>query len=209
MLSYIFVFFMGLLGTLLLKFQVKLMPKRYFFYAHLIDGVEENISFVGAFVRTLMPFIIGAISGGLAIKFGISGAPQNLGMIAGFLSIFFIVWPDFLNPELISSTYRRKRSKLYMLYVILLLAFSLIGYIGGSTINVLYPNLPGMLGWLDFKSIFNNLIAAVIFAAVSAILIKLYANSFQEAAIKSDHIGTANRAAEGEKVSEDRSAPPS
>lgn len=202
MFNYLFVFIMGLLGTALLKFQSKLMAKRYFFYAHLIDGLEEKMSYLGVVVRTLMPFIIGVTSGGLAIKLKLTGAPQNYGMVTGFLSIFFLVWPDFLNPELISSTYRTRKGKLYTLYLILLIVFGLLGYLGGNTMNLIYSRHPGILSWLDFKGILNNLVAAAIFSTATAFVIHLYTNSFDSTLNKSDQSGTANRAAEGGNPSE-------
>ena len=85
--NYFFVFVMSLFGVGLLKLQKNLMPRSYFFYARLIDGIDDGISWPGAIIRTLIPLIIGLISGAVAITFHMSVSPQNYGMIIGFLEV--------------------------------------------------------------------------------------------------------------------------
>lgn len=196
MIDLIFVFVMGLLGIGLLKLQKKLMPRTYFYYARLIDGIDEDISWKGSFIRTSIPVFTGLVSGGLAIIFQLLEKPQTYGMIAALVSIFLLVWPDFLNPELISFTYQNKKKKLYSLYIILFFAFGLLGAFGGRIANWIYLYHADIYSYIDFKSIINGLIGMAIWTG-SAFLIKNQANSFQSKPNKSDQSGTANRDADG------------
>lgn len=194
--NYIFIFVMSLFGIGLLKLQKILMPKHYFFYAKLLDGIDEDISLLGAFIRTLMPLLIGLISGSIAIAFQLPASPQHYGFIIGLFSIFLLVWPDILNPELISPIYQRRKGKLYTLYLLVLLAFGLLGAVGGRLANSIYLHHVSILSWVDTKSIVNGLLATSLWTII-AVVIKYYANSFQSSPNKSDQSGTAKRDAEG------------
>jgi len=173
----IFVFGMSILGVVLLKVQKKLMPKAYFFYARLIDGIDENISLLGAFVRTLIPFITGIVAGILAIKFQFGMSGETYGTLTGFFSMFLLVWPDFLNPELVSPTYKNKKSKLYLLYFIVLLTFASVGSFGGRVAESVLLGNASLLSWIDPKAIGNGLLAAGVWF-ILVYFIKRVANSY-------------------------------
>lgn len=176
----------------MLKLQKRLMPKTYFYFAHLIDGIDENISWLGAFIRTLVPLLLGVVTGILAIEFKTSQYPVYYGLMAAFLSIFLIVWPDILHPELISPTYANKKGKLYALYLILILAFSSLGAFGAQISNSIYLHNRELYSFIDLRGIVTNLISAMIWAAIAAFVVRSQARKFQSNPSKSDQTGTAN-----------------
>jgi len=174
----------------LLKLQKKLTPKTYFYFAHLIDGIGENISLSGMFVRTSIPLILGLTGAVVVNMFGISLLPEYFGLTASFLSVFLLVWPDFLNPELISPQYRRDKKRLYALYISVLVIFGLLGYFGGILGNLIYVNAGLLKNLVDYKELFNQLLFEVIklilFITFGTFILKWQANSFNSNASKSD-----------------------
>ena len=55
----ILVFFSSLLTMYLLRLQIKIMPKRYFHFARLIDGLDEDVPYIGVAFRLIVPLIAG------------------------------------------------------------------------------------------------------------------------------------------------------
>lgn len=172
--NYFILFILSLVGILILKTQKKLMPKSYFYYSRLIDGIDEEISLIGATFRFLTPVIIGIITG---IVFFIIDANNNLavsGSIAAFGTIFLLIWPDILNPELISREYQNKKGKLFGLYLILAIFFPALGYLGGKITKIIILNYKGSLSWIDINAIWNSILAAFLFTIFSAFFMRIY-----------------------------------
>ena len=90
----IFLFSMGTMG--LLKIQKKIMPKRYFYYERLIDGLSEDVSYLGVLFRTSVPLFSGFLVGTTALAFHHTENIELFGAAVGFLSAFCLVLP----PEL-------------------------------------------------------------------------------------------------------------
>lgn len=175
----ILILVISIAGTYTLKFQVKLMPTKYFHFSRLIDGIEEDISFFGAMVRTFTPIVFGFIFGLIAIQLNFQNSVIGYGALVGFLIIFFLIWPDFLNPEFRTPYIKRNKGKLYLLYFILLLAFPVLGAIGGQVGKLVIYKYPDFIELIDAKAIINSLLVMIIWS-LSALIIKYIANSFRE-----------------------------
>ena len=165
----------------LLKAQKKIMPKRYFHYERLIDGLDEDISFFGALFRSSIPIFTGFLAGLTALSFGYIGNIKLIGASVGFFSAFCLVWPDYYNPELISPNYARQKAKLYTLYIMVAVIFTVGGFLGAF----LAPFFMGIdtsiaTNNLDFKDIFNGLVGAIIFSVLAAVLRWLLASFKRE-----------------------------
>lgn len=172
--NYLIIFLLSLFGILILKTQKKLMPKSYFYYSRLIDGIDEEISLIGATFRFLTPVVIGIIAG---IVFFIVDVNNNLavfGSVAAFGTIFLLIWPDILNPELISLEYQNKKGKLFGLYLILAIFFPTLGYLGGKIAKLVIVNYKDSLSWIDINAIGNSILAALFFSIFSAFFMRIY-----------------------------------
>jgi hypothetical protein len=165
---------------ILLKLQKTIMPESYFYYARLIDGLSEDVSYLGVLFRTSVPLVTGLVAALAALSFQHIENPELIGLAVGFFSAFCLVWPDFYNPELISPTYAHQKSKLYILYLIVIIIFSLAGWLGGILAPFAYSNIDPSTATsnLDFKSIFNGIVCAVIVAILSAVY-KIIAQMFR------------------------------
>jgi MFS superfamily sulfate permease-like transporter len=147
----------------LLKIQKKIMPKRYFHYERLIDGLSEDVSYLGVLFRTSVPVITGLLAGLTALTFQHGENLKLIGAAVGFFSAFCLVWPDYYNPELISPTYANQKSKLYILYIIVIIIFSLGGW-AGAMLAPVFANIDASVATsnLDAKEIYNGVVVAVI-----------------------------------------------
>ena len=174
------------------------MPKSYFYYSRLIDGINEDISYIGVLFRLLTPIFIGAITEILFYSFNFDNSSLIFSSLAAFGTIFLLVWPDFLNPELISPIYVKKKWKLFGLYLMLLCFFPSLGYIGGKIIQTIILNYKETFSWIDFKSIGNGLIAAFIFWLITSRIMWAQVRAFRMHPTKSDHNGTARFEEDGE-----------
>ncbi len=167
--SLLLIFLFSLVTMGLLKIQKRIMPKRYFHYERLIDGLDEDVSFFGVLFRTSIPIITGLLAGLTALKFQHIENLELIGAAVGFFSAFCLVWPDYYNPELISPTYARQKSKLYTLYIIVIMIFTLGGWAGGMLAPVLANiDTSVAISNLDGKGIYNSLIAGVILLLLAA-----------------------------------------
>lgn len=154
-----------------MRMQKYLMPKSYFFYSRLIDGIEEDISYVGALFRLSTPILIGCITEMVFHLLNLENAQLRFSAFAAFGTIFLLIWPDILNPELISPAYAKMKWKLYGLYLVLSISFPGLGFFGGKVTKLLIASQPGLLSWVDFPSIGNGIIGAVLFWIGSSLLI--------------------------------------
>ena len=188
---------MSIIGIALMKIQKNLMPKSYFFYARLIDGIDERISFLGAIFRLIIPVIIGAITALGTLHFNLSDDPVFFGALASFGTIFLLVWPDFLNPELISQPYKNKKWKLFTLYLLLLVFFPFLGRSGAKLAFTFYKSYQGILTIIDLKAIVNNLISNFVYLLITSFFIYFQIRNLRIQSTKSDQKGTANRDADG------------
>ena len=179
MIDTIFIFAISVIGTLVLKYQSRLMPSKYFHYSRLIDGIEEDVSFLGAMVRTSIPIIFGSFFAIVAIKLGFENSVSSYGAFLGFLIIFFLIWPDILSPRFRTPYIRRNKGKLYLLYFILILAFPSLGAIGAFSTEFIIIKHPDFLALIDAQSITGGLIAMALWSVI-ALIFKGLANSFKE-----------------------------
>ena len=106
------------------------MPEKYFYFGRLIDGFDEEISFLGFLFRIAIPLFSSICISIVFILSKMNVSPMTASIIVGFMSAFLLVWPDFYNPELISTKYQTQKKKLFILYLIVMIIFSLMGYLG-------------------------------------------------------------------------------
>ena len=132
MLEISIIFIFVILTMILLKFQKKLMPEKYFYFGRLMDGFDEDISLLGIFVRVLIPFVTSFCVSIVAVLFKFNISPGICAISVGFMSAFLLVWPDFYNPELISAKYQKQKKRLFILYFSVMILFSIAGYLGYS-----------------------------------------------------------------------------
>tara|TARA_R110002096_G_scaffold237751_5_gene428628 strand:- start:11731 stop:12285 length:555 start_codon:yes stop_codon:yes gene_type:complete len=177
--SLIFLLVFGIIGSLLFKVQKRLMPKRYFYYSRLIDGIEDEISFLGLASRTFIPLFIGLVAVLVETLIPIEMSSLSIGATVGFFSIFLIVWPDFINPELISPHFLKVKWKLFTLYLFLLICFTVFGGIGGLFGQYILTNEFTFLQLFDLKGIFNGIIATALWV-IGTYLLKIFAQSFKK-----------------------------
>ncbi|PTP37993.1 hypothetical protein CWN95_02070 [Vibrio splendidus] len=128
-----------------------------------------------------MPVFTGFLAGLTALYFGYSENIKLVGASVGFFSAFCLVWPDYYNPELISPNYARQKAKLYMLYIMVAVIFTVGGFFGAF----LAPFGVGIdtsaaTSNLDFKDIFNGIVGAIIFSVLTGGLKWLVASFKQE-----------------------------
>ncbi len=179
--SLLLIFIFSLVTMGLLKAQKKIMPKRYFHYERLIDGVDEDISFLGALFRSSIPVFTGFLAGLTALYFGYSENIKLIGASVGFFSAFCLVWPDYYNPELISPNYARQKAKLYMLYIMVAVIFTVGGFLGAFLAPFWVDiDTSAATSNLDFKDIFNGIVGAIIFSGLTGGLKWLVASFKQE-----------------------------
>jgi hypothetical protein len=194
-------FIMSIFGILIMRVQKRMMPKSYFYYARLIDGIDEEISFRGVIFRLIIPIIIGGLTALIVLYFRLSGDPIFFGSLASFGTIFLLVWPDILNPELISLPYKRKKRKLFTLYALLLVFFPFLGFSGAKFVSFIYSNINGILEIVDKKAIINNLLSNIVWLIghliLSSIIIHFQVRRLRIQSTKSYHNGTASLDADG------------
>lgn len=165
----------------LLKAQKKIMPKRYFHYERLIDGLDEDVSFLGALFRSSIPVITGLLAGLTALYFGYTENINLIGASVGFFSAFCLVWPDYYNPELISPNYAKQKAKLYTLYIMVAVIFTVGGFFGAFLAPLLMEiDTSAATNIFDFKSIINSVVAAIIFSVLIFALKRLVASFRKE-----------------------------
>lgn len=179
--SLLLIFLFSLVTMGLLKAQKKIMPKRYFHYERLIDGLDEDVSFLGALFRSSIPVITGLSAGLTALYFGYTENIKLVGASVGFFSAFCLVWPDYYNPELISPNYAKQKAKLYTLYIMVAVIFTVGGLFGAFLAPFLIDiDTSAATNNLDFKDIFNGLVGAIIFSVLTGGLRWLVASFKQE-----------------------------
>jgi len=186
----------------LLRLQIKIMPKRYFHFARLIDGLDEDVPYIGVAFRLIVPLIAGYGTAIALILLKLPGLPYAAGSAVGFLSAFWLIWPDLYNPALISPIYYHKRSKLYLIYCFVTLSFTVMGYFGGLlaplTLRLVEPL--AVVQYLDPKAIFNNLLSTLFYNLIAWLLLSKVLLSqlrrVRTASTTSDHNGTAKRDAD-------------
>lgn len=179
--SLLTIFLFSLVTMGLLKIQKKIMPKRYFHYERLIDGLDEDVSFSGALFRSSIPVFTGLLAGLTALYFEQTENIELIGAAVGFFSAFCLVWPDYYNPELISPNYAHQKAKLYTLYIMVAVIFTVGGFFGAFLAPLLTSlDTSVATNSLDSKTIFNGLVVAIIFAVLTAGLKWLIASFRQE-----------------------------
>ncbi|MGY3570234.1 hypothetical protein [Vibrio paucivorans] len=179
--SLLLIFLFSLVTMGLLKVQKKIMPKRYFHYERLIDGLDEDVSFLGALFRSSIPVVTGLLAGLTALYFGYAENIKLVGASVGFFSAFCLVWPDYYNPELISPNYARQKAKLYTLYIMVAVIFTVGGFFGALLAPILFDiDTSAVTNHLDAKDIVNSLVAAIIFAVLAWCLKQLIASFNRE-----------------------------
>ncbi|MEI8609555.1 hypothetical protein P4S70_11265 [Enterovibrio sp. Hal110] len=179
--SLLLIFLFSLFTMGLLKAQKKIMPKRYFHYERLIDGLDEDVSFLGALFRSSIPVITGLFSGLTSLYFGYTENIKLIGASVGFFSAFCLVWPDYYNPELISPNYARQKAKLYTLYTMVAVIFTVGGYFGAFLAPLLVDiDTSAATNQLDSKEIINGVVSAIIFSVLAVILKTLLASFGQK-----------------------------
>ncbi|MFH1368327.1 MAG: hypothetical protein ABII64_04285 [Elusimicrobiota bacterium] len=197
--QYVAIFVMSMTTMWLLKIQKRIMPKHYFYFGRLIDGIDAEISYMGLLFRISILLFTGFLIG---IWANFESFPEPIlyyGLAVGFFSAFSLVWPDFYNPELISPIYQTKKSKLYLLHILVIVFFSFLGSAGAqfsvSVVQFGYWMRANEIGaYIDTKAIFNHLLADSIWALLvfaGTLLIKFYVNSFKDKSNKLDQSGTA------------------
>ncbi len=166
--SLLLIFLFSLVTMGLLKVQKRIMPKRYFHYERLIDGLDEDVSFFGALFRSSIPVFTGLSAGLTALYFGYSENIKLVGASVGFFSAFCLVWPDYYNPELISPNYAKQKAKLYTLYIMVAVIFTVGGYFGAFLAPFLFDiDTSAATNHLDAKDIINGLAVATIFSVLT------------------------------------------
>ncbi|WP_233268171.1 hypothetical protein [Vibrio metschnikovii] len=177
--SLLLIFLFSLVTMGLLKAQKKIMPKRYFHYGRLIDGLDEDVSFLGVLFRSSIPVITGLWAGWTALYFGYSENIKLVGASVGFFSAFCLVWPDYYNPELISPNYAKQKAKLYTLYSMVAVIFTVGGFLGAILATILFDiDTSSVSNYLDYKDIITSLVTGIVLA-VCAGFFKLVAASFK------------------------------
>ena len=96
---------LAILGVIAHRLQKYIMPRSYFYYSRIIDGIDEGISFIGLVFRLLIPIIIGGSAALISTKLEFDVNPDLYGGFCSLLVIFLLVWPDFLNPDQISPQF--------------------------------------------------------------------------------------------------------
>ena len=179
--SLLLIFLFSLVTMGLLKVQKKIMPKRYFHYERLIDGLDEDVSFLGVLFRSSIPVITGFLAGLTALYFGYSENINLIGASVGFFSAFCLVWPDYYNPELISPNYAKQKAKLYTLYIMVAVIFTVGGFLGAFLAPLFMEiDTSAATDTLDPKAIINSIVAAIVLSVLIFVLKWLVASFRQK-----------------------------
>lgn len=93
---YVSIFILTLLTMMLLKYQKKLIPNHYFYFARLLDGFDDDITWTGVLFRIFIPTFTGFLAGIIAVIYHFPEAPMIYGSIVGFLSAFCLDLAGFL-----------------------------------------------------------------------------------------------------------------
>ncbi|ELZ1717081.1 hypothetical protein SD909_004870 [Vibrio parahaemolyticus] len=127
-----------------------------------------------------MPVFTGLSAGLTALYFGYSENIKLVGASVGFFSAFCLVWPDYYNPELISPNYAKQKAKLYTLYIMVAVIFTVGGYFGAFLAPFLFDiDTSAATNHLDAKDIINGLAGATIFTVLTGSL-KWLIRSFRQ-----------------------------
>ncbi|EGS58063.1 hypothetical protein GOP96_11015 [Vibrio cholerae] len=125
--------------------------------------------------------VTGLLAGLTALYFGYAENIKLVGASVGFFSAFCLVWPDYYNPELISPNYAKQKAKLYTLYIMVAVIFTVGGFFGALLAPILFDiDTSAVTNHLDAKDIMNSLVAAIIFAVLTWCLKKLTASFNRE-----------------------------
>ncbi len=176
----IVLFALAISGIILHRVQKYIMPRSYFYYSRLIDGIDEGISILGLVIRFLIPIIIGGAAGLIAFKHEFSISPEYYGAMASFLVIFLLVWPDILHPEDISPQFRSSSWKLFSLYALLFSFFPIQGFYGAKLFIAFSPLLESVNSIIDWTSVLNNLLSNLIFLILESIFVFYFIRWFKQ-----------------------------
>ncbi len=176
--SYLITFILSILLVILMRIQSSLMPKSYFYYSRLIDGLDESGSIFGLLFRTSIPILVGFLTSVIAVGLALPEQYYIYSGMVGFLGIFLVIWPDIAHPELLRPQFALKKGKLFFLYFLLLITFTGLGLFGGFLGGFVYNQYPEITSLFDMRSIFNNLIATLIWWVTGAFVLSNYAKSF-------------------------------
>jgi hypothetical protein len=175
--AFLIVTLTALSSVYLLKIQREILPQYYFYYGQMLERPEDDISLIGMIFRTGIPLLAGLIAGSLAILFGCPASPEAYGLYVGLAITFLIIWPSIYYPASVLA-YVDKKKKLYLLRIMFIALFALLGLLGGKLAVVFFQFLEWsthkqLYAWIDSKAIVNNLISSVIYGAVIALLLYL------------------------------------
>lgn len=180
LIEFLTLFILAIIGVILHRYQKLIMPRSYFYYSRIIDGIDEGISYAGLVFRFLIPIIIGGTAAVVSTKFGFNVNVNLYGGYCALLVIFLLVWPDFLDPDKISPQFINIKWKLYGLYILLFTLFFAQGFFGAKSFVALYPLLSPLNEVIDWSSIINNLLSSFIFLLTSSGLAYIYLKLFKE-----------------------------
>lgn len=171
---------LAILGVILHRYQKLIMPRSYFYYSRIIDGIDEGISYAGLVFRFLIPIIIGGIAAAISIKFEFNVNTSLYGGYCSLLVIFLLVWPDFLDPEKISPQFINIKWKLYGLYILLFGLYFAQGLFGAKSFVNISPLLSPLNEIIDWHAIINSLFANLIWLIVGSGATFSYIKLFKE-----------------------------
>jgi hypothetical protein len=160
--EFLTLFVLAVLGVILHRYQKLIMPRSYFYYSRIIDGIDEGISYTGLLFRFLIPIIIGGTAAAISIKLEFNVNTSLYGGYCSLLVIFLLVWPDFLDPEKISPQFINIKWKLYGLYILLFSLYFTQGLYGAKSFATIYPQLSPLNEIIDWRAIINSLFASLI-----------------------------------------------
>jgi len=179
--NFITVFLFSLLNVIIIHLIRKYFPSRYFSLGEFIDSHKSDISYQGIIIRFLPPFLLSII-----LSYIINDRTEEYVLIFGFLSAFLVAWPVFFIPNQILPTHVYKKLRflqfLFILFISIHILIASFGYFVCTNILVTIP--PSIITnifviYFDFKSVFNNLISAMIYSISIGLLFYIYRNIFK------------------------------
>ncbi len=102
-------------------------PEAYFSFTEIIHGIHRSISWPAIAIRFAIPVLVGLVLG-----ISITEEPVLISAAAAFTGAFLLVWPIFLRPEITDAALYARRTELFLIYLMFIAAYTMLGMGGGQ-----------------------------------------------------------------------------
>lgn len=134
----------GLAIELSIRVLARVHPESYFGLSELIRGLDRDLSWRGFILRLVIPLVAGAVVGLLNPEARIAAGAASAG-----LGALLVIWPPLIHDHLLPHGTHQHKNAVRVIYVLYLIAFLLLGLVGGAVAGLAMEKLgpSGIAQW--------------------------------------------------------------